>query len=169
MKFFKLGLSVAIALVSFAALTTHSAHAAGADTVIIGYTDGAGSLDNAHAYDKHSWEILQNTGEGLLKYKVASIEVEPGLATDMPKISADGLTYTFTLRDNLTFADGTAITAQTFVDSIKRVQTLKGQVEGLVTQYISKVEAPDAKTVVFTLTGPLGFFNALVATPPYYP
>ncbi len=169
MKFLKLVLSLAIALVSFAALSAHSAQAAGADTVIIGYTDSAGSLDNADAYDNHSWEILQNTGEGLLKNKVASIDVEPGLAVDMPKISADGLTYTFTLRDNLTFADGTPITAQTFVDSIKRVQTLKGQVEGLVTAYITKVEAPDAKTVVFTLPAPVGFFNALVATPPYYP
>src|SRR5258708_32279796 len=141
MKFFKLGLSVAIALVSFAALTTHSAHAAGADTVIIGYTDGAGSLDNADAYDNHSWEILQNTGEGLLKYKVASIDVEPGLATDMPKISADGLTYTFTLRDNLTFADGTPITAQTFVDTIKRVHTLTRQVAAFATPHITNVEA----------------------------
>ncbi len=146
-----------------------AAAAANADTIIIGYTDAAGSLDNANDYDNHGWEILQNTGEGLLKLKVASVDVEPGLATALPKISADGLTYTFTLRDNLQFADGTPLTAQTFVDSITRVQNLKGQVAGLVTGYITSVAAPDAKTVVFKLSRAIGFFNTLVATPPYYP
>ncbi len=139
------------------------------DTVIIGYTDSAGDLDNADDYDNHGWEILQNTGEGLLKYKVGSVEVEPGLAVALPTISSDGLSYTFTLRDGLKFADGTPMTAQTEVDSINRVIALKGQVSGLVTSYVDSVSAPDAKTVVFKLQHPLGFFNALVVTPPYYP
>jgi len=148
---------------------TRAAPATNADTIIIGYTDSTDDLDNADVYDDHGWEILQNTGEGLLKLKVASTDVEPGLAVAMPTISTDGLTYTFTLRDNLQFADGTPLTAQTVVDSIARVQKLNGQVAGLVTGYINSVTAPDAKTVVFKLQRPIGFFNALVATPPYYP
>jgi len=161
-------LVLALAVTTLSGLGTRKAQAAEAGTVVVGYTDSAGSLDNADAYDNHAWEILQNTGEGLMKYKVASIDVEPGLATAMPKVSSDGTTYTYTLRDNLQFADGTPLTAQTFVDSLKRVQTLKGQVEGLVTGYVDTVSAPDAKTVVFKLKGPIGFFNNMVATPPYY-
>src|SRR5690242_15111899 len=168
MKRLSLVLVVALVMASLVSLNARRVQAA-ADTVIVGSTDSAGSLDNADAYDNHAWEILQNTGEGLLKYKVGTLDLEPGLATDMPKISEDGLTYTFTLRDNLVFADGTPLTAQTVVDSIKRVQTLKGQVEGLVTAYITSAEAPDAKTVVFKLPKPVGFFNSLIATPPYYP
>ncbi len=144
-------------------------HAAAADTVIIGYTDALDNLDNADDYDNHGWELLQNTGEGLLKFKVASTDVEPGLATDLPKISADGLSYTFTLRDGLQFADGTPLTAQIEADSVNRVVSLKGQVSGLVSGYVDSVTAPDAKTVVFKLQRPIGFFNALVATPPFYP
>jgi peptide/nickel transport system substrate-binding protein len=150
-------------------LNSHPVRAADPDTIIVGSTDAAGSLDNADDYDNHGWEILQNIGEGLLRYKVGTIEVEPALATDMPKVSDDGKTYTFTLKDGLVFADGTPITAQTFVDSIKRTQTLKGQVSGLVTNYVDTVTAPDAKTVVIKLLAPLGFFNTLVALPPYYP
>jgi len=162
--------AVAVMTVPLALRANNSVKAqAAADTVIVGYTDSAGSLDNADDYDNHGWEILQNTGEGLLKYKVASVEVEPGLATAMPTISSDGLTYTFTLRDGLQFADGTPMTAQTEVDSITRVMKLKGQVSDLVNVYVDSVSAPDAKTVVFKLKSAIGFFTSLVATPPYYP
>ncbi len=146
-----------------------NAQASPSDTVIIGYTDGATDLDNADDYSTHGWEILQNIGEGLLKYKPNSADVEPGLATDMPTMSSDGLTYTFTLHDNLQFADGTPLTAQTVVDSVNRVMKLKGQVVGVVANYVDSVSAPDAKTVVFKLQRPVGFFTSLVALPPYYP
>src|SRR5205807_1820423 len=36
------------------------------------------------------------------------------------QISSDGLTYTFTLRDNLKFSDGTPVTAQDIVYSLNR-------------------------------------------------
>ena len=36
-------------------------------------------------------------------------------------ISADGLTYTFRLRDGLKWGDGTPMKAQAFVDAAKRV------------------------------------------------
>ncbi|MEP7285495.1 MAG: ABC transporter substrate-binding protein [Chloroflexota bacterium] len=169
MKRLSIVLAIALVMATLSGLSAHQTKAAAADTIIVGSTDSAGSLDNADAYDNHAWEILQNTGEGLLKNKAGTLDLEPGLATDFPKISDDGLTYTFTLRDNLVFADGTPITAQTFVDSIKRVQTLKGQVAGLVTAYITSVEAPDAKTVVFKLPSKVGFFTTLIAIPPYYP
>jgi len=39
----------------------------------------------------------------------------PDLAADMPKISADGKTYTFTLRDGLKWSNGDPITTQDFV------------------------------------------------------
>ena len=39
----------------------------------------------------------------------AGIELIPGLAEDLPEVSADGLTYTFQLRDGLTYSDGTDV------------------------------------------------------------
>ncbi len=169
-KRFVLVLAVVLLAAPFSAWTQRAhAQSSAANTVIIGYTDGATDLDNADDYSTHGWEILQNIGEGLLKYKVNSADVEPGLATAMPILSTDGLSYTFTLRDNLQFSDGTPITAQTIVDSVNRVIALKGQVAGVVTNYVDSVSAPDAKTVIFKLKRPVGFFTSLVALPPYYP
>ncbi|MBS7700677.1 MAG: hypothetical protein KF792_22860 [Chelatococcus sp.] len=49
--------------------------------------------------------------EGLLTWREDG-SVAPMLAADMPEVSDDGLTYTFTLRDGLTFHDGTPVTAK---------------------------------------------------------
>jgi oligopeptide transport system substrate-binding protein len=45
---------------------------------------------------------------------------EPDLAAAAPKVSADGLTYTFTLRDGIKWSNGDPITAEDFVWSWKK-------------------------------------------------
>lgn len=137
------------------------------DTIIIGTTDEVNSLDPADAYSTHDWEIIKNTGMALMRYKPGTAELEPGTAADFPAVSDDGLTYTFTLRDGITFADGTPVTAQNYVDSFNRLNTLEGQVSGLVQLYVDSVEAPDAKTVVYHLKGAYAFFPAVAATSPF--
>ncbi|MCC7448892.1 MAG: peptide ABC transporter substrate-binding protein [Anaerolineae bacterium] len=165
----KLLLVVALLALAFAGLG-FPARAADSDTIIIGTTDKVDSLDNADAYTVITWEVFLNTGEGLLRYEPGTSNIVPGLATDMPKISSDGKVYTFTLRDGLKFADGTPLDAKVYVEGLKRIPALKGDVQALFTSYVDKVEAPDAKTIVFTLKDVYGFFNALIAgCPPYYP
>lgn len=139
------------------------------DTIIIGTTDEVNSLDSADAYATHDWEIIKNTGVPLLGYEPGESELTPMAATDMPEVSEDGLTYTFTLREDLMWADGSPVTAQDYVRAFERVSSLGGQVSGLVTVYVENVEAPDDRTVVYTLTDSYGFFPALVATGPFVP
>ncbi|HUV27022.1 MAG TPA: hypothetical protein VMW34_06615, partial [Anaerolineales bacterium] len=67
-------------------------------TLIIGTTDAISSLDPADAYSVHDWELIKNTGEGLLKWAPGTTDLQTGLAVDMPEISDDGLVYTFKLR-----------------------------------------------------------------------
>jgi ABC-type transport system substrate-binding protein len=74
--------------------------------------------------------------------------LEPGLAASWEK-SADALTYTFHLRD-ATFHDGAACTSADIVYSIGRAQ--KGVSWSFIFSAISKVEAPDPKTAVITLS-----------------
>ena len=136
------------------------------DTLIIGTTDALDSLDAADAYATHDWEILKNTGVPLLKYKPGTTELVPGTAKEMPKVSADGKTYTYTLNDNIKYPDGTAVTSADYVRLFKRL-SLKGDVASLLTNYIDDVQAPDAKTVVFKLKDAYGFFPALSATAPF--
>ncbi len=51
---------------------------------------------------------------GLLTFDWDSLEYKPAMATDMPKVSADGKTYTFTLRTDLKWSDGSPITVDDF-------------------------------------------------------
>ncbi len=139
------------------------------DTIIIGTTDEVNSLDPQDAYATHDWEILKNTGVALLTYKPGTSELLPGAAADFPTISDDGKTYTFKLRENLKYADGTPVTAQDYVRSWNRLNTLEGQVSGLIQSYVESVEALDERTVVYHLKAPYGFFNTLAAAAPFIP
>lgn len=138
------------------------------DTIIIGTTDEVHSLDAQDAYATHDWEILKNTGVPLLKYVPGTSELVPGAAVDFPTISADGTVYTFTLRDDLMFADGTPVTADDYVRSWDRI-ALEGDVSGLMQVYIADVEALDDLTVQITLNASFGFFDALSAAAPLIP
>ena len=67
------------------------------------------------------------------------------------EISEDGKTYTFRLRDDIRFSDGTPVTAEDVVFTIEKAQD-----PGLLSPRLAdwagiRVEAADAKTVVFTL------------------
>lgn len=139
------------------------------DTIIIGTTDEVNSLDSADAYATHDWEIIKNTGMALLSYTPGTSELVPGAAADMPEVSNDGKTYTFKLKEGLKFADGTPVTAQTYVDSWNRLDSLDGQVSGLIQLYVDDVVAVDESTVQYNLKEAFGFFPALAATAPFVP
>ena len=139
------------------------------DTIIIGTTDEVNSLDSGDAYATHDWEIIKNTGVALLSYEPGTSTLIPGAAMDFPTVSDDGLSYTFTLREDIMFADGTPVTAQTYVDSWNRLDSLEGQVSGLMQLYIESVEAVDTYTVTYHLKATFGFFPALAATAPMVP
>jgi peptide/nickel transport system substrate-binding protein len=49
-------------------------------------------------------------------------EVVPVLATDLPQISEDGLTYTITLKDKLVFHDNSPVTSEDILYTIKQIQ-----------------------------------------------
>ena len=57
---------------------------------------------------------------GLATLHPRTLEPVPDLAESW-EISEDGLTYTFRLREGLTWSDGVAITSATFVESWKRL------------------------------------------------
>jgi peptide/nickel transport system substrate-binding protein/oligopeptide transport system substrate-binding protein len=92
--------------------------------------------------------------------------------------SEDGLTWTFHLRDGLKWSDGSALTANDFVYSWKRVcdpnvaapyaETVLGMVKGYADAAAGNldalaVSAPDDKTFVVELTAPCTYFGSLAA------
>lgn len=159
-----------------AAPTTTAPPAQTGGTIIIGTTDTIASLDPADAYSIHDWELLSNINEGLLTFKPGTVDVQPGLATAMPDISADGLTYTFTLKDGIMFGDGTPLTATDYAKQLNRLlapgpgpDCPNGVAGALAQPFVESIEAPDASTIVFHLTRAVGFFNEIVARPTYFP
>ncbi|SDY50253.1 ABC transporter substrate-binding protein [Citreimonas salinaria] len=99
--------------------------------------------------------LYSNVFEGLTRFTETGA-VEPGLASDW-EISEDGLTYTFTLQDGVTFHDGTDLTAEDVVFSFERAMAEDSQnAQKVLFENIDTVEAVDPQTVRLTLSQPDG-------------
>ena len=116
--------------------------------VTISQTSQPDYLDPALSYTVNGIEPLWLVYTPLLTYPhvegAAGAELIPGLAEDLPEISADGKTYKLTLRDGLKFSDGTPVVASDFEHTIKRVLNLESggsafyqTIEG-ATEYLEK-------------------------------
>lgn len=143
----------------------------GPKTIIIGTTDSIAGLDSADAYAIHDWELLRNIGEALLSFAPGTTDIVPGLASDWA-VSDDGLVYTFTLREGITFGDGTPFDANDYVNHLTRMLTLDGSggVGGaLGTPFIAEYRAVDDLTLEITLKDAFGYFPQVVTGAPYMP
>ncbi len=92
--------------------------------------------------------ILQNVYETLTHYNDLTKKVEPLLATDWSE-NDDGTVWTFNLREDVTFHDGTKMTAAAVVASVERTQKL-GKGAAYIWEPVTKVEAVGDYTVKFT-------------------
>ena len=97
--------------------------------------------------------ILSNMYDTLLLPSADGKSVEPGLATKW-EVADDGLSVTLTLRDGAMFSDGTPITTDDVVWSLKRAATPDNGIWGFLISSIADVTAPDDKTVKVTLNRP---------------
>lgn len=77
-----------------------------------------GSLDPPLAQGTHESWILENCFEGLMTFDENGNLVE-GMAESY-EVSEDGLTYTFKLRDDITWSNGDPVTAHDFEYAWKR-------------------------------------------------
>ena len=81
----------------------------------IAFDNGIDYLDPGLSYTVQGWGIMLPVHLGLVTYKLVNgpdgATIIPALAEDLPEISQDGLTYKFTLRDGLTYSDGSPIKA----------------------------------------------------------
>ncbi|WP_206056526.1 ABC transporter substrate-binding protein [Nocardioides sp. GY 10113] len=101
--------------------------------------------------ESYSNEIIamENLYESLTGYDSTSEEVTPRLATEWSS-SEDGLTWTFTLRDGVTFHSGRALDATAAKQSIERTIELGGG-PAYIWDAVKKIEATDERTLVFHL------------------
>jgi len=96
--------------------------------------------------------------DGLLQ-RNRKLELEPALATALPEVSQDGLTYTYTLRQGVKFSDGTPFTAADVVftyETILDEKTSNGSRDEIAA--VESVTAEGDHTVVFELKYPYAPF-----------
>jgi peptide/nickel transport system substrate-binding protein len=118
---------------------------------------------------------LDNIGEGLTRSDFTSGEPQPGLAESW-EISDDGLTYTFAIREDVTFHDGTPLDAEAVVRSLTRLTNPDdpSYVEGAYMQFghgsanIESIEAVDDMTVEMVLIQPDATMLHRLARPSTY-
>jgi len=105
-------------------------------------------VDPALAYYQISWQMEYATCAKLLNYPdkagAAGSQLQPEVAQSLPKISADGKTYTFTVRRSFRFSppSNERVTAETFKYAINRVLNPTMQSPGA--QFIGDIVGADA-------------------------
>ena len=131
--------------------------------VTIGTTLKARTVDPADAYEIFPGILLQNLGDRLYTYKPGTTELVPQLATELPKVSADGLTYTIPLREGVKFHDGEPFNAEAMVFSMKRFMESGGRPAFLLSDRVESVTASSPTELVIKLKQPFAAFPSVLA------
>ena len=152
--------------------STTTAVTAGSGTLTFTNTDPY-TLDPAASNEALSTSYIMQIYSGLMKLD-NNLEPVPDIAASMPTVSADGLTYTFHLRTDVKFSDGTPVTANDFQYSWNRaanpatnsptapeylgdIAGVNDVLSGKATQ-ISGVKVIDNYTLQVTINSPESYF-----------
>ncbi len=142
-----------------------------ADVLIVGQVAEPKALDPAAVTAVNDFRILMNVYDGLVRYKDGTLEPEPALATSWD-ISADGIVYTFKLRDGVWFHDGSGFNADAVKFNFDRMLDENHPYHdtgpfplSFFFSAIEEVEAVDPLTVRFTLKSPYAPFLSNLAYP----
>src|SRR5690606_11110705 len=113
------------------------------DVLVIGISEDVDNLDLHVTMTNRAWAVTYYAYERLVRYKVengrGSTDVEPDLAVDWT-VSDDRLIWTFQLRRDARFADGTPVDAHAVVYSFNRLKAMgQGPADSFPT--LEKVEA----------------------------
>ena len=131
MKKFKL-LTVLLASALVVSACSSSSDDAGGSggAITVAYQNDIATLDPAIGYDWQNWSIIKSLFSRLLDYEPGTTNLVPDLATEMPKISADGKTFEFNIRDDVKFHNGRLLVAEDVKYSIERAVNPKTQSPG---------------------------------------
>ena len=142
------------------------------------------TLDSALYSDVNSSDMIGQSMEGLYRLNKEGFP-ELAMAKEAPKVSDDGLTYTFTIRDEAKWSNGDDVRAEDFVYSFKNVidpdygSTSSNQMdifkngrairEGKSNLESFGVKALDDKTLELSLEYPIPFLDQVLVGTPFMP
>ena len=132
-------------------------------------------MDIASGTGQHNYAVMSNVFENLLQYDPVTFDARPCLAESYD-VSADGLAYTFHLRQNVVFHDGTPMNAEAVQFSYQRIMDPDneyyklGQPFPLIDFWYEAIDPKgiviqDDTTVVFNLKKPHSTLDSFLAWP----
>lgn len=143
------------------------------------------TMDSTLTTDASSFNVLNNVNEGLYRQGPDN-DLVLGMAAEEPTISEDGLTYTFTIREDAEWSNGDPVTANDFIFAWRRLATPETaaeysyMIDGVVVNATAilagemdpselGVSATDDKTLVVELERPVPYFESLLTLPMFLP
>ena len=119
-------------------------------TFVFGAAGAPEMFDPFYATDGETFRITRQMFEGLLGIEPGSAEVVPELATDWES-NEEGTEWTFTLRDDVTFHDGTDFNAEAVCANFERMfdQNEAGQTAGEYWGYVMGAFSNDAENSLY--------------------
>ncbi|MPQ98012.1 ABC transporter substrate-binding protein [Modestobacter sp. I12A-02628] len=156
----------------------------GGGTFVFGAAGDPTMFDPAFATDGESFRVTRQIYEGLLTNEEGSADLAPALAESY-EVSDDGLAYTFSLREGVTFHDGTEFDADAVCFNFDRQYNFTGLAASPaaseywqnnfggfastpdVPSLYAGCEATDPSTAVITLTQTTSRFPAVLALPSF--
>lgn len=164
-KDMSLGAPLARGRAALATLTTVSLLALSSAAAMAQDYDPQAVVNIGSLYEPQNLDNTQGAGQGINEAFNGNVyeglfvltddgDVEPKLVEGY-EISEDGLTYTFTLKDGVTFHSGEVMTSADVKSSIERVTAENSASSRKKTlSVIDSIGTPDDKTVVVTLSAP---------------
>jgi peptide/nickel transport system substrate-binding protein len=145
--------------------TTGDGPTGDAAILVVGTVEKPSTIDPADVYEKMASDFLFNSTDRLVELEPGTGDAVAGLAESW-EISDDGLTYTFALRDGVTFQDGTDLTSEDVKWSLERSLNINHpDGASFLIAGITGIETPDELTVEITLDAPnVTFLSRLAYT-----
>jgi ABC-type transport system substrate-binding protein len=117
------------------------------------------SLDMARTLANYSFIVGEQIFEGLFRWTPQGLR--PWLARDV-QVSPDGKTWTFRLREGVTFHDGTPFDAEAVKFNLERIRDGKGFAYSSLLAPLAEIKATAPHTVQIVMKAPYGPFRALL-------
>ena len=143
--------------------TANTPQGGGNGRITVGTTLKPRTLDPADNYELAGVNVNSNLGDTLYTYKLGTGELIPQLATTMPKVSKDGLTYTIPLRKGVVFHDGTPFNAEAMAFSLNRFIQNGGKPSALLSDVVESVKPTKEDEITIKLKNSFAAFPSVLA------
>src|SRR5919197_1529205 len=119
-----------------------------------------------HVYSTEGLRITEHLFRGLLMID-GELNVLPSVADNL-RVSSDGMTYLFRLREGARWSDGETLKADDFAYAWRRMRELETTTSFLM-EDVESAEALDERTLEITLREPRSYFPYILASPWAFP